>query len=138
MAAETKQHVTGSPSPYSCDLSPTLERQRRTGRQKRWIERGERSVEVKGGKKKKKEKIKSGGERLDALAKQSGRGDLQEHICLWRCISPPAQPVLLLLPLPTARKQRGRKMARSCKRQKKYKRAASHTQKKSCNCEGSK
>lgn len=39
--AETKQHVTGLPSPYSCDLSPTLERERRTGRQKRWIQRGE-------------------------------------------------------------------------------------------------
>lgn len=38
--AETKQHVTGLPSPYSCDLSPTLERERRTGREKKWIERG--------------------------------------------------------------------------------------------------
>lgn len=38
--AETKQHVTGSPSPYSCDLSPTLERVRRTGKEKRWIKRG--------------------------------------------------------------------------------------------------
>lgn len=38
--AETKQHVIGSPSPYSCDLSPTLERERRTGREKRLIERG--------------------------------------------------------------------------------------------------
>ena len=139
MAAETKQHVTGSPSPYSCDLSPTLERQRRTGRQKRWIERGERSVEVKGEKKKKKKnKLKVEEKGWTRSQNKSGRGDLQEHICLWRCISPPAQPVLLLLPLPTARKQRGRKMARSCKRQKKYKRAASHTQKKSCNCEGSK
>lgn len=39
--AQTKQHVTSLPSPYSCDLSPTLERERRTGREKRWIEEGE-------------------------------------------------------------------------------------------------
>lgn len=42
--AETKQHVTGSPSPYSCDLSPTLERERRTGREKRWMEEWRRSA----------------------------------------------------------------------------------------------
>ena len=43
--AETKQHVTGSPSPYSCDLSPTLDRERRTGKEKRWMEKKERHVE---------------------------------------------------------------------------------------------
>lgn len=31
--AETKPHVTGLPSPYSCDLSPTLKRERRAGRE---------------------------------------------------------------------------------------------------------
>lgn len=35
---QTKPRVTGRPSPYSCDLSPTPERDGRTGKEERWME----------------------------------------------------------------------------------------------------
>lgn len=83
-------------------------------------------MEVKGKKKKNKLKVEEKGW-------TRSQNKAREVICRNTYVCGNAFPHQLspaLPPLPTTRKQRGHKIARSCKRQKKYKRAASHTQKK--------
>lgn len=121
--AGTKQHVTGSPSPYSCDLSPTLQRERRTGWLKRWTQSRERNAPINKRPLREEKKKKFGYDlikvkEMQTTSNTSNRSDT--------CVNPfrhqlnPSCP-LLLPPLPTSARQRDRKIAQRSETQRNIK-----------------